>query len=126
MGGVGGCEGGGGSGYKPVGLSTSDRISLYMESKSAEGAVVTTIGTATSVECRVSCLSSPSLLLTCAFLPLAGLNWYCSSEEEKAYLGSSFRLLGSVHHECGPLHDDQRSCNGGLHVDGAHISQIVL
>eukprot|EP00731_Ephydatia_muelleri_P018999 Em0011g1039a len=34
--------------------STSDRISLYMESKSAEDAVVTTIGTATSVECLVS------------------------------------------------------------------------
>ena len=69
MGGVGGCEGGGGSGYKPVGLSTSDRISLYMESKSAEGAVVATIGTATSVECKVSCLSSPSLLHTCAPAP---------------------------------------------------------
>ncbi|KAL5486511.1 hypothetical protein EMCRGX_G018999 [Ephydatia muelleri] len=59
MGGVGGCEGGGGSGYKPVGLSTSDRISLYMESKSAEGAVVATIGTATSVECKVSTGTAP-------------------------------------------------------------------
>ena len=54
---VGGCEGEGGSGYKPAGLSTSDRVSLYMESKSIEGsnmvAMLLTPST-TSLECKVS------------------------------------------------------------------------
>lgn len=55
---VGGCEGEGGSGYKPAGLSTSDRVSLYMESKSTEGtnmvAMKLLTPSTTSLECKVS------------------------------------------------------------------------